>query len=449
MLRRSLLAAIVGLLAFGGSAAVASDTKRASSFTLANGMQVVVIPDHRAPVVTHMVWYRVGGADDPQGKSGLAHFLEHLMFKATARIKTGEFARTVNRLGGRHNALTAHDTTVYFQRVAKEHLGALMELEADRMARLRFDEQEARTERDVVREERRSSVDASPLAVINEQMLAALYQNHPYRRPVLGWAHEIEALDHRDAAAFYEVHYAVDNAILLVAGDVTTSEVRALAERTYGRNAPRRTTAVRVRPSEPVHVAPRRVVVMDERAGEPLLLRFYHVPSRRSAPANEAAVLTVLARILGGDDTSRLYRHLVLERKLAVQSGADYQGANLDSGRLALLALAAKGHSPAEIEAAVDEVIAGVVADGVTQEELTRAKRGLEADHVFELDNQEKLARRYGEGLTVGRTLADIEGDPERIEKVTADEVRQVAAGFLQLRRSVTGVLVKPASGTR
>ena len=430
------------------TANVAAEAK-ASSFRLANGMQVVVIPDNRAPVVTHMVWYRVGAADDPQGKSGLAHFLEHLMFKATARLKTGDFTRTVNRLGGRHNALTAHDTTAYFQRAAKEHLGALMELEADRMASLRFDAAEVATERDVIMEERRASVEASPVAMLNEQMLAALYQNHPYRRPVLGWAHEIAGLDRTDAAAFYERNYAPDNSILVVAGDVTEAEVRALAERSCGRISASLALTPRQHPQEPPHISPRRVRLEDARVGEPLLLRYYHVPSLRSGTAVEAAALTVLARILGGDDTSRLYRTLVIEKKLAVQAGADYQSGNRDSGRLAVLALAAKDRSIAEVEAAIDEVIETVASRGLAEDEVLRAKRGLEADQVFELDNQEKRARRYGEGLTVGRTLGDIEGLAAQIQAVTAADVRKVAVDQLQLRRSVTGLLTKPVASPR
>ena len=442
-------AIVLGVLAAWHAPAIgAAESPKASSFTLGNGMQVVVIPDHRAPVVTHMVWYRVGAADDPQGRSGLAHFLEHLMFKATAKIKSGEFTRALNRLGARHNALTTHDTTSYFQRAAKEHLGRLMELEADRMTNLKLDVEEVRTERDVIKEERRSSIDASPVAMLNEQMLSVLFQNHPYRRPVLGWAHEIERLEQSDAAAFYKAHYAPNNAVLVIAGDVTEGEVRQLAEKSYGRNERSAAIKPRMRPSEPEQIAPRRITLEDQRAGEPLVLRYYHAPSFQSG-AREAAPVTVLARIMGGDDTSRLYRRLVVETKLAVQAGADHQNAQRDSGRIALLALAAKGRAMQEIEAAIDAVIAEIRKDGVTEEELRRAKRGLEADHVFETDNQEKRARRYGDGLTAGRSLAEVEGDQALLQAVSVGDVRRAAETYLDLRRSVTGLLVKPAAGNR
>ncbi|MFM9940818.1 MAG: M16 family metallopeptidase [Hyphomicrobiaceae bacterium] len=429
----------------------AAQKPRTSIFSLANGMQVVVIPDHRSPVVTHMVWYRVGATDDPPAKSGLAHFLEHLMFKATATIKSGEFTRVVNRLGARHNALTTHDTTTYFQRTAKEHLSRLMELEADRMVNLQLDAQEVLTERDVIKEERRSSVDASPIAILNEQMLAGLYQNHPYGRPVLGWAHEIATLDRDDALAFYKRHYAANNSILVVVGDVTEAGVRELAERTYGRLKPSSGPLNRDhgRPLEPEHIAARRVHLEDARVSSPLLLRYYHAPSLKSASKGEAEALTVLGRILGGDDTSRLYRALVVERRIAVQAGADYQSGNRDSGRLALLALAAKDRTPAELEAAMDDVVSAVVSGGVTDEELTRAKRSLEAQAVFATDNQESRARRMGEALTIGRTLEDVEGEGARIQAVTAADVQTAARTYLQLRRSVTGSLTQPATAKR
>jgi zinc protease len=280
-------------------------------------------------------------------------------------------------------------------------------------------------------------------------MLAALYQNHPYRRPVLGWAHEIAELDREAAATFYRQHYTASNAILVVAGDVSETEVRRLAETSYGRHPRSPAVATRVRPREPEHVAARRVRLEDARTGEPLLLRYYHVPSLASATKGEAAALAVLARVIGGDDTSRLYRRLVLEDKLAVQAGADYQAANRDSGRFALLVLAAKGQKVQDIERALDEVMAGVVTDDITAEELVRAKRTLEADHVFETDNQEKRARRIGEGLTVGRPLVDIESDQARLQAVTLKDVRAAAKVHLDLRRSVTGILARPGATER
>lgn len=436
--------AVVAMALVGTAAATANAGPQMSTFHLENGMQVVVIPDHRVPVVTHMVWYRTGAADDPWGKSGIAHFLEHLMFKATRRIKSGEFTRIVTGLGGRHNALTAHDTTSYFQRVAKEHLRTLMELEADRMVNIRLIEEEVRTERDVIREERRSTVDAAPISLLNEQMLAQLYQNHPYGRPVLGWAHEIAELTLQDAADYYALHYAPNNSVLVVAGDVTAEEVRTLAEATYGRNKPNPDLRARRRPREPEPLAARSVLLEDSRAGSPLVLRYYHVASFKTGKPGEGEALALLARVLGGDDTSRLYRKLVLEKKLAVQAGADYQGGNLDSGRLVLLALAAQDNPPQQIEQAMDGVIADVVTNGIGDEELARAKLALAAERVFEIDNQEKLARRVGEAIAVGRSLAEIEAGAQFVETATRDDISRVAAQYLVPRRSVTGTLIRP-----
>ena len=449
--RHRLSTAAIALLALILSGAAAAAQPKVTELKLANGMQIVVIEDHRAPVVTHMVWYRVGAADDPVGRTGIAHFLEHLMFKQTARLVSGEFTRVLTRLGGRHNALTNHDTTSYFQRAAKQHLRRLMELEADRMVGLVLDEGEVGTERDVIREERRSSIDASPLATLNEEMLALLYRNHPYGRPVLGWAHEMSTLTKTDAATFYGRHYGPDNAVLVVAGDVTPDEVRKLAEETYGRN-PRRfpegsPALVRNRPAEPPSVAARTVNLEDPRAGPtPLVLRYYDTPSLATAKGGDGEALTLLARILGGDDTSRLYRRLVLETKLAVQAGADYQGGARDSGRLSLLALGAKDATPDALARALDEAVAQIVRDGPTDEELVRAKRGAEADLVFETDNQEKLARRWGEAVTNGMAVSDIAAFGARIQAVTRDDIKRVGASWLQARRSVTGTLTRPAA---
>jgi len=448
LLRIATAARLVAALAVAASLAVveARAETKASTFVLGNGMQVVVIPDHRVPVVTHMVWYRVGAADDPVGRSGLAHFLEHLMFKSTERRKTGEFTRVVNRLGGRHNALTSHDTTSYFQRVAKEHLKSVMELEADRMTGVRFIDEEVRTERDVVREERRSSVEANPISTLNEQMMAILYGNHTYGRPVLGFAHEIMTLSLDDARAFYARHYAPGNAILVIAGDITADELRPLAEATYGRVPARPAVPARVRLVEPEPIAARTVRLEDRRAGAPLVLRFYHVPSHRSGMPEDTAALAVLAQILGGDDTSRLYRRLVVDKRIAAQSGADYQAAGMDWGRMALLALAGQDLAPAALEAEIDHVVAELRSGGVTAEEIERAKFAIEAARIFEADSQEKLARRYGEALTIGRTIAEIEGYPARVAAVTAADVKRVAEKYLVPARTVTGHLVRPAA---
>jgi zinc protease len=416
-----------------------------STFKLGNAMQVVVVPDHRVPVVTHMIWYRVGAGEDPWGTSGIAHFLEHLMFKSTDKLKSGEFSRIITRLGGRDNAATTHDTTSYFQRVAKEHLREVMELEADRMVNLRLLEEEVRTERNVILEERRKNVDGNPLSLLGEQMAAALFANHPYHRPVLGWAHEMSALSLQDAATFYKHYYAPNNAVLVVAGDVTPEEVRSLAEATYGHNKPNRAISPRVRPKDPPDIAARRVRLEDARAGTSVLLRYYRVPSYASAAPGDAESIELLSWILGGDDTSRTYRRLVGEQ-LASTAGSNYESDGLDGGRLAFVVIPVPGVTLDRAEAALDATIGEVIANGVTPAELQRAKSALEAQRVFESDNQATLARRYGLGVALGRSIADIDAVPARMRERTLADVKRVAAEFLRPEHSVTGSLVPPVA---
>lgn len=445
---KTLLAVFMsGLVAFSSVQAIADP--KAETFKLANGLQAIVIPDHRVPIVTHMIFYRVGAADAPMGKSGAAHFLEHLMYKSTNKMKTGEFTQIINRFGGRHNALTTQDTTAFFQRIAKDHLQTVMALESDRMVNLQMKQEEVRTERDVVKEERRSSVDAVPVALLNEQMLAILYENHPYGKPVLGWDHEIDGLTLKDEHDFYDCHYGPNNSVLVVAGDVTVDDVRKLAEATYGMNAPNASVRPRSRPSEPEPIAPRWVQLEDARAGTPLMLRYYHVPSYKSSSVpGEAEALVLLARILGGDDTSRLYRALVLQNKIALQAGADYQGNGLDSGRLSIVALAGRDVASERLEATVDEVVSNFLAGDISDDELSRAKLALEVERIFEADNQEALARRYGEAVAVGRAVADVDAIASRIDAVTVADIKRVAGQYLISRRSVTGSLVRPMDAT-
>ena len=330
---RAALAAVAGLFTLVlGAGSVLALGEGTTTFTLDNGMQVVVIPDHRAPVVTHMVWYRVGAADEPRGQSGVAHFLEHLMFKGTEKIAPGEFSRIVARHGGQDNAFTSQDYTGYFQRIAKDRLPLVMEMEADRMSNLQLSDEHVLPERDVVIEERRSRVDNEPASRFGEQLDATFYLSHPYGQPVIGWMHEIEALDREKAIAFYERYYTPNNAILIVAGDVTEQEIRPLAERIYGQIPVRAEVAPRQRPKEPPHEAAQRLTLKDPRVTTPLLRRQYIVPSYSTAEPGEAEALDLLGHILGGGTTSRLYRELVVEDQIASYAAAWYAGDYLDSG---------------------------------------------------------------------------------------------------------------------
>jgi zinc protease len=392
-----------------------------------------------------MVWYRVGAADEPPGVSGIAHFLEHLMFKSTEKIAVGEFSKIVSRLGGNDNAFTGHDVTAYFQRVAKDRLKTVMEMEADRMVNLRLDEKEVVTERDVILEERRSRVENNPSAILDEQMNATLFLSHPYGIPVIGWEHEMAKLSREDALTFYKRFYAPNNAILVVTGDVEPEEVRTLAEATYGKIPANGEVKARPRPQEPPHRAARRLELKDARAGKPSWHRSYVAPSYQTAAAGEAEALDLLLKVAATGSTSRMYRKIVADEKLASSAGGWYSGAARDSGKISLYAVPADGVPFEKIEAAMDAVLADIAANGITQAELDRAKKSYLAEYVYESDNQATLARRYGWSLTVGRTIQDIEEWPDRIAKVTLDDVRSVARKYLDIRKSVTGTLIPVA----
>src|SRR5436309_1968574 len=357
-------------------------------FTLANGLEVVVIPDHRTPVVTHMLWYRVGAADETPGKTGLAHFLEHLMFKGTEKNPQGLFSQTVSNIGGQENAFTSSDYTGYFQRTAREHLKMLMEFEADRMTGLVLTDDVVKPELQVVLEEQNMRVANNPAARLSEQMEASLFLNHPYRRPIIGWRQEIEKLTGADAIEFYKRFYTPNNAVLIVAGDVSAEEVKQLAEETYGKV--KRVTEIkpRHRPQEPAQVAPRTVTFADPRVAQPSVQRYYLVPSYTTAKPGESEAIEILAHILGRGSNSRLYDKPVGEKAITFNAGAGYSGSALDDTRLYVSGTPKPGTSLAQLEDAIDGVITEVAQNGVTADEVARAKTRLIADAVYAQDSQ-------------------------------------------------------------
>src|SRR5437016_2936314 len=321
------LAAVLAVMTVTLAGSLRTDAApNVSHFTLANGLEVVVIPDRRTPVVTHMLWYRVGAADETAGKTGLAHFLEHLMFKGTEKNPQGLFSQTVATIGGQENAFTSSDYTGYFQRVPRERLRTVMEFESDRMTGLTLREDEVKPELQVVLEEQNMRVANNPGARLDEQMEAVLYLNHPYGRPVIGWRQELEKLTREDALEFYKRFYTPNNAILVVAGDVTAEEVKKLAEDIYGK-VPRITEiGPRVRPQEPVHEAPRTVTLADPRVTQPSVSRYYLVPSSTTARPGGSEALDVLAHALGRGSNSPLYQALVAHKAIAVNAAASSDG---------------------------------------------------------------------------------------------------------------------------
>ncbi len=412
-----------------------------TNFKLANGMEVVVIPDHRAPVVTHMVWYRVGSADEVSGKSGLAHFLEHLMFKGTTKNPFGVFDRLIDINGGEGNAFTTRDYTAYFQRIASDRLGLMMELEADRMQNLVLTDENVLPELDVVREERRERTENDPSALLAEQIDAAMYTAHPYGKPVIGWMSEVAKLTREDALAFYKAHYTPANAILIVAGDAQPEQVKALAEKYYGVLKNTFTPMPRLRTPEPAPIAARRVIMTDPRASTPIFQRSYLGPTYSTTENRDAYALDLLADILGSGTQSRLYKSLVIDQKIAAQAAAWYAGDALDNGSFGVYAAPNPGVELDKVEAAVDAILADILKNGVTQKELDRVRDKSIAEQVYTLDDQATLARIAGAGVATGLDARAVFSRDVEMLKVSLDDIREAAAKVIRINRSVTGIL--------
>lgn len=412
---------------------------------LDNGLDIVVIPDHRAPVVTHMVWYRNGSADDPLGKSGIAHFLEHLMFKGTVKNPAGKFSDIVSDLGGQENAFTSNDFTAYFQRIPKEHLAVCMEYEADRMKNLVLTDEVVAPERNVVLEERRMRTDSDPGEILDEAMQAAVYTSHPYGKPVIGWEHEIESLDRTDAFKYYERFYTPENAILIVAGDVDPEATIALAKTIYGPIAPFGEAPRRQRPREPRPTTHRQVTLADEKVEQPRYQRLHLVPSYATAAQGEAEALEVLSFLLGGGQTSVLFKSLVMQDHIAVAAGTQYMGAALDETRFFVYAIPVPGVSLEQLDGAIEAIITRLAVEGFEPKDVERAQTRLIAEAIYARDSQMTLANWYGSSLATGLTIQDIEAWPARIEAVTPESVRGALAHLVR-KHAVSGYLLQSES---
>lgn len=443
-----------GLAAFAAPALVPSQSmgavpvERAYRHVLANGLEVVAIPDHRIPVATHMLWYKVGSADEEPGKSGLAHFLEHLLFKGTARNPIHVFSRAVTAAGGQENAFTSYDYTGYFQRIVRDQLPVMMEFEADRMTGLVLTDEVVLPERDVVLEERRQRIDNDPGARLGERMQSRLWgETHPYGIPIIGFEHEIRALNREDALAFYRRQYAPNNAILVVAGDVAPDTVLRLAEETYGRVDANPAIAARSRPAAAARSERERVRLADRRVRQPSLTHTHVVPSYRSARPGEAEALEVLSQIAGSSPNGRMYKTLVADAGLAVSAGCFYAGSALGDGRFGIHASPRPDVPLATLEAAMFEVAARLAGDGVTDDEIARAKTRLIADSVYSQDSQSSMARMYGAALTCGSSMEDLQEWVARIRAVSRDQINAMAPRAFDFARAVTGELARAEQG--
>ncbi|MGO1120298.1 M16 family metallopeptidase [Rhodovibrionaceae bacterium A322] len=420
-------------------------------YKLDNGMEVVVVKNTRAPIVMHMVWYKVGSADEVPGKSGLAHFLEHLLFKGTKTAANGEFSQVIARNGGQENAFTSRDYTGYYQTVAKDRLETMMRYEADRMENLVLSDELVLPERDVILEERRSRIDNNPSSQLGEMRNAALYLNHPYGRPVIGWEQEMRGLTTQDALDFYDRWYAPNNAILVVSGDVEPEEVLSLAEKYYGK-VPAKAVPERRRVSEPRHWAPRRVEMVDPRAGQPWLAISYlapnYKPTGEGAPVRDAYALQVLQELLSGS-TGRLYSSLAIDKGIAASAGAGYSASSYDASSFSVSASPLPGSNLEEVEAELRSEIDRLLAEGVSDEEVEKAKVRLIDGAAFARDEVTSAARIIGSSLAIGLTTDELEAWPNEIEKVTAEEIMTAAKKVFQNQNSVTAVMrtkPKPAA---
>lgn len=437
---------LLALAAFGLASPASAQVYRPDTFKLDNGLEVVVVDNPRVPAVAVMVWYRTGSADEPLGKGGIAHFLEHLMFKGTPTVGVGEYARLIGREGGSQNAMTSYDYTAYWAEVATDRLEMVLKLEADRMINLELTEEQVLSERDVILEERSQVVDSRPSSQLGEQARALLYQHYPYRLPVIGWRHEMEKLSREDALAWYRRYYTPNNAILVVAGDVDVARLKPLVEKHFGA-VPARAVPERWRPQEPPARAARRLSMKSEQVGTPSLSRSYQASSYRYGDTRQAYALQVLAELFGGSTTSRLYRLLVIDQPLATSAGAYYEAATIGPGSFGLYASPRQGRTVEEAEAALDQAVDKLLADGPTEDEVARAKQRLAAASAFARDSLRGPAMALGSALAIGRTIEDVESWPRRIEAVTRDEVLAAAKAVLRPESSVTSILLpKPTS---
>lgn len=401
----------------------------AETFTLDNGLQVVVVPNHRAPVVLAMVWYKVGNADEVSGKSGLAHFLEHLMFKGSPNVPPGELSRRVRAMGGSDNAFTTADTTAYHQTVAIEHLEDVMTMEADRMKAITVPADQFESERQVVLEERRQRTENNPQSYFIDQMRHALFPAHPYGVPVIGWKQDIEKLTREDALAWHDRWYVPNNAILVVAGDITAAQLKPLAEKIYGPIPARPITAA---PLPPVNQFPGdvRMTLRDPRVRQSQFIRLYRVPAMTGNKPDSLA-LDLFEEIVSGNPSTRLYQALVVKQKLATSANIGYSDSARGPSTLSITISPAPGVPFDKIEAALDKELKSIAKKGVTGEELAAAKTRIRDSLAFTRDNLSDPAHIIGGSLASGQSLDDIEYYADDIDTVTAARIQDVVKKYL------------------
>jgi zinc protease len=461
MLKRYFIPLILALVALAFAIYIASghssaprDVRAAipvERFTLSNGLTVVVMPSDRIPVVTHLLVVKAGGADDPYGKTGLAHFLEHLIFSGTKNFPEGAYDRAIGRVGGAHNAYTTRDYTLYYATVPKKHLATVMAMEADRFANIAFDDAQAAREVKIITEERSMRVDNSPMAQLSEQLMAMTFLNHPYGRPIIGWPDDIAGYTAADARSFFEAYYRPSNMILVVAGDVTAREVRRYAQRYYGA-LPAGEQAPRLWPTEPPMRMTRRGEMRDAKVTEPRLIRQYVAPSVKHGDAAQTMPLAIFAQYIGGGDTSLLYRRLVREQRLASDISAGYDQVSIGPGTLRITAVPAEGVDLKTLEDALDRALTEATTQLPDATEITNAKTIFSAQLIYTQDGLEGVANLMAEFYAIGLDEQYFYGLGDAIGAVDAASVQAAARAVIVPARAVTGYLLpetsKPAEVT-
>lgn len=415
----------------------------AQTATLNNGLQIVVVTNKRAPVVTHMVWYKVGAADEQPNLSGMAHYFEHLMFKGTEKLAPGEFSKTVKKLGGNDNAFTSYDYTAYFQNIAVQHLEKVMEMEADRMVNLTITPDHFASEKQVVTEERRQRTENDPKALFGEQLNSALFVNHPYATPVIGWMNEIENHKWEEVKKFYDTWYAPNNAIVVISGDVTLNEILPIATRIYGVLKPKEMPP-RIRPLVPPAAAATAMALRHERIQQPSFQSIRLGPNTRDYKEDVLA-LEILEEIISGGPTTRLYKNLVVDEKKAINVGLSFNSRR-DYGVVTLYGTPTEDYTPRDLRKFIQEEINNIIRDGVTDLEVSQAKQRLQDSAIFARDSLSGPAMTIGAALTTGSTLDDIENWPDDIEAITPKQIQDAASKYLNnqtpwIRPSIDGYL--------
>lgn len=435
------LRALLLALAMLPASAHAEGRQPIETFTLKNGMQVIVLPNHRVPAVNHMIWYRVGAADDVQGKSGLAHYHEHLMFKGSPAFAAGDYVKLLNKNGGEHNAFTGADTTSYYVTIAKDRLPLVIQLEADRMRGLTVTEEESQKEKQVIIEERRQRIENSPAALLNEQINAALFRNHPYHNPTIGWMHEMEGLTRKDVLAFHETYYHPNNAVLIVSGDITAAELKPLAEKYYGPLLKKGVPARRWL-SEPPQLAPRTVTLTHRHVSQPSLTRVYAAPSMNEGDKTLAVPLVVLSHLLGGGKTSALYKSLVVEKKLASEVDVSYDFYARGPAKFSIDIVPENKVTLDVIEKALDEALTQFMKQGADEAALARTKRLMEGEEIYAREGLTSTSNIMGWMVMAGMQPEDFNRWADMVNAVTAPQLLKAAQTVLVKEASVTGYLL-------